>query len=690
MFLINRRVLVYPIFILALLTSSLPSSAQSLERLEKQAIRSFQRANFVKARDQFVVLYDSGWNKVSTTSYLASCYLELNNPVKSYEVLSSVNEADPDINFLKIKSSFALEKFDEAERLINNFGDTSGYNLKPLAAQLVKARDSYNNERGFLIQNFGSSVNSEDMEYSAVMFDDFNKLMFTVRKEKTLAKDNRNNSDGSGMTFETVYITSIDSTDTWQEPIPVDNSLQEKRSHDATVQIYDGGRKMISYHDGRLYISTLNDGILSKGESLEFHGVDEAVDTHCFLSSDERTLFFASDFSSPGNDLDLYVTKRSDDGSWSKPQSLDVLNTKFDEDSPFISSDGTFYFSSRGHNSMGGYDIFKSTYDSASNEWTTPENLGSPINSVAEDIYYTTEGKVGYMSSSRLGGYGSLDLYRIFLFNKVKVSGQLLDDDGKPVADATIDIKYDTTLLRTFTDDKGDYEMYIPINKNIHTTFIKDSLNLFEGDYIVNIFFKDQNDNEFNFYVDYLDGSAEPSKPKGVEHINIEVKNDYTFNPIISSVDKQKEKVWADSVNVAFEERLLKRREISLLKIENDNLSILSKNLNLKAATVRGKNDTRSTQVLEGNEEITPEDGEDLSGYVVQILALTIPRDPPKAFFEKIENYQVEARDGKDGLRRFFVGLFEGRKEARELAKSLKKSGYEDVFIRKAEKYLSL
>ncbi len=686
MILYKRSLVVSFLSLSFVLLVAAPLYAQNLERIEKQAIRSFKRENFVKARDQFLILYDSGWNQVSTSSYLASCYLELNNPEKSYDILSELDAESQDVNFLRIRSAFSLELFDEAERLINAFGDTTGYKLEPIINKLLQARDSYANEKGYLIQNFGSSVNSEDMEYSAVMFDDYNKLLYTVRKEDVAV------SDGSGLTFETVYSTEIDSTDTWQAPVPVDITVQGKRSHDATVQIYDAGKKMISYHNGRLYISSLKDGVLSKEEDLDLHGQDNAIDTHCFISSDEKTLYFASDFGSVGDDLDLYMTTKGANGRWSEPEPLSKLNTKFDEDSPFLASDGTFYFSSRGHNSMGGYDIFKSSYDSASGEWSDPVNLGSPINSVAEDIYYTTEGKVGYMSSSRLGGFGSLDLYRVFLFNKVKVSGKLLDDDGKPVADATIDIKYDTTSLRTFTDEKGDYEMYIPINKNIHTTFIKDSLNLFEGDYIVNIFFKDQNDNEFNFYVDYLDAAPLQSKGvKEVEHINIEVKNDYTFNPVISSIDKKDERVWADSVNVVFEERQLKRREISLLKIENDNLSILSKNLNLKAASVKRKKETGRQSVPQERGEVSvPNEEEVLSGYVVQILALTIPRQPPQAFFEKIEAYQVEARDGKDGLRRFFIGNFENRKEARELVKSLKKSGYDDVFIRKAEKYLAL
>lgn len=662
------------IFFSILFISVTQINAQNFEKIEKQAIRSFEKKNFVQARDQFLILHKADWNNINTTAYLASCYLQLKNPLKAEEMLSSIKENDPWINYLKIETSFYLEKFEETERLISNFGDTTGYKLQPIIQKLSHARMSYSNEKGYLVQNFGSSVNSKDMEYSAVMFDDFNKLLFTVRKE------NKELTDGSGLAFETVYATEVDSTHNWKNPVPLDISVQDKKSHDATVQIYDSGKKMISYHNGRLYLSTLNEGVMVKKEYLYLHDVKDATDTHCFITPDEKTLFFASDYRSTGGDLDLYTTTKNEKGEWSEPEPMTHLNTNLDEDSPFLASDNTFYFSSRGHNSMGGFDVFKSVYDSLNKEWGAPENMGTPINSVEEDIYFTTEGKVGYMSSSRLGGQGSLDLYRVFLFNKVKVNGKLVDDNGKPVADATIDIKYDTTTLRTYTDDQGDYEMFVPINQEVHATFIKDSLNLFEGDYIVNIFMKDQNDNKFNFYVDYLDSDNSPSGKKQVEHINVDIKNDYEHNPAILSVNKKEEEVWADSLNVVLEQKELTRRELTQLKIaENKKNIITSKNFEINQALI---------QIKEKEKEEEKE--ENIADWAVQILAMSTSVEPDQTFFDKLGPYAVANIDGKDGLRRFFIRQFQTKKEAKSVLKVLKKAGYKDAFLRKSERYLTL
>ena len=105
--------------------------------------------------------------------------------------------------------------------------------------------------------------------------------------------------------------------------------------------------------------------------------------------------------------------------------------------------------------------FFQTSYDSISQKWNEPKNLGYPINTVAEDTYFTIDGKLGYLSSTRTGGFGSLDVYRVFLFNKVSVAGQLLDSASNPIADAEVNIKYDSTNLRTYTDGNGAYELLV-------------------------------------------------------------------------------------------------------------------------------------------------------------------------------------------------------------------------------------
>ncbi|MBO4613509.1 MAG: PD40 domain-containing protein, partial [Bacteroidales bacterium] len=122
--------------------------------------------------------------------------------------------------------------------------------------------------------------------------------------------------------------------------------------------------------------------------------------------------------SSYGNDvktgLDLYVSHKTDEG-WSPLQLLPGnVNTDFDEAFPFLASDGTLFFASKGHNSIGGYDIFKSEYDASAGKWGYPENLGFPINTPYDDFMYAVEsnGKSAFFASDRSSKDGQVMVCR--------------------------------------------------------------------------------------------------------------------------------------------------------------------------------------------------------------------------------------------------------------------------------------
>jgi hypothetical protein len=408
------------------------------------------------------------------------------------------------------------------------------------------------------------------------------------------------------------------------------------------------------------------------------------------MTDDENTIFFASDFMSEGEDLDLFVAYKNEEGVWSEPEPLQIFNTEFDEDSPFLASDSTFYFSSRGHNSMGGYDIFKSTYDPVKKSWTKPQNLGFPINTVAEDTYFSTDGKIAYLSSTREGGYGSLDLYRVFLFNKVKVEGVLYNKDQKPMTDAQIIIHYDSITLNSFTDENGNYEMFVPVNKKMHIRFVKDSLDQFEGDYIANIFMKDENNNEFNFFIDYLSPESK-NEEEAVSHINIEVKNDYKENPIIASTAAEEEVKWSDSVNTVVTKILhekLEAKELTYLEEKEDKIEIKSQNLHIRDAVVER---TEKSVVEEKTTDENPTVTQPSKNYTIQILAIKKKEKPDQMYFSELEpGSDIGSIMGKDGINRFYIGEYPSKKEALREMRSLREKGYSDAFIRKLSKYASL
>ncbi|MGZ4044529.1 MAG: hypothetical protein ACXVO9_15095, partial [Bacteroidia bacterium] len=114
---------------------------------------------------------------------------------------------------------------------------------------------------------------------------------------------------------------------------------------------------------------------------------------------------------------DIYRIKHLPNGKWAMPYNLGPeINTQYDEDAPFIHPDGvTMYFSSKGHNTMGNYDVFKSVLDLETNQFSKAENLGYPINTVSNDIFFvmSVDGQRGYYSSIKEDTYGDNDIYEI-------------------------------------------------------------------------------------------------------------------------------------------------------------------------------------------------------------------------------------------------------------------------------------
>jgi Tol biopolymer transport system component len=139
-------------------------------------------------------------------------------------------------------------------------------------------------------------------------------------------------------------------------------------------------------------------------------------ETSACYSADGEIIFFSSDRPGGYGGKDLYFVKKLSNGKWGKPFNLGpTINTEYNEDAPFVSPSGEeIYFSSEGHKNMGGYDVFKSSYDEKG-EFSEPENMGAPINTVGDDIFFVinTNGSAAYMSSEREGGYGAQDIYKI-------------------------------------------------------------------------------------------------------------------------------------------------------------------------------------------------------------------------------------------------------------------------------------
>lgn len=190
------------------------------------------------------------------------------------------------------------------------------------------------------------------------------------------------------------------------------------------------------------------------------------------ISSDGRTIYFASNRAGGYGELDIWKSTKDANGEWGEPENLGpTINTKASEKSPFFHSDGqTLYFSSTGHLGYGGYDIYFSKLDDEK-LWKKPINIGYPINSEKDDLgfFVSTDGQFGYFASDKLKGNGGWDLYAFPLYKEARpekvmfLAGELKDENNKVVNDARLEIKNMRTKESTTIDVDSATGKYVAV-----------------------------------------------------------------------------------------------------------------------------------------------------------------------------------------------------------------------------------
>lgn len=192
-----------------------------------------------------------------------------------------------------------------------------------------------------------------------------------------------------------------------------------------------------------------------------------------YLPRSGERVYYSSYGDNGNNGRDIYFVNRLPNGNWSKPQPMPApVNTEYDEDYPFLHPNGrTLYFSSKGHNSMGGYDVFKTTYDPETQSWSKPENMEFPINSPDDDILFVTDSleKTAYFSTGRYSPYGKIDVLKINTerrpMNFAVLRGTVVKEDVAQSILSKITVKdmSNGEIVGTYqAKENGDYYMELP------------------------------------------------------------------------------------------------------------------------------------------------------------------------------------------------------------------------------------
>ncbi len=330
-------------------------------------------------------------------------------------------------------------------------------------------------ERVF-VDNLGASVNSSFAEYGPVITADESTIIFTARRDNSTGgmKDERNSF------FEDIYISNKQNGK-WTVSKHLSKNINSDQ-HDATAGLSSDGSKLYVYRyqkkdGGDLYESTLFGADweapvhMNKNINSKYH---ESTVSQSF---DGRRIYFISDKDNGMGDRDIYFSELDVKGEWGVTKNVGAeLNTKYAEEGVFIHPDGkTIYFSSKGHNTMGGYDIFKSTWENG--KWTAPQNLGYPINGPDDDVFFVVSGsgKRAYFASAKQGGFGEKDLYKITFLGPEKkpllnTQDQLLAMVANPVNNLKTEAAVETksaklTILKgVITDAKTNQPLEAAID----------------------------------------------------------------------------------------------------------------------------------------------------------------------------------------------------------------------------------
>jgi len=327
-----------------------------------------------------------------------------------------------------------------------------------------------------VVENLGPNVNSPYDDFSPTITADGKILYFTSTRPL---------SDGTNNQQDFWFSRIRDGNWSMAENVGAPVNTPENEGSPSIAPdgqtIYFAAQRPDSYGSMDIYVADLRGTRWSNPRNLGPNVNTEYWESQPSIASDGRTLYFVSDRPGGYGGTDIWVTVRSLSGEWSQPTNLGPeVNTAGDEASPFIAADGkTLYFSSNGHPGMGGLDMFVTRWDK--DHWTTPVNMGTPLNSEGDDRFYSlpASGRTVYFSSDRPGGFGGLDIYAAYPNpfppgGVTTVAGVVTDArTGRPLgADITLEDLESGEVVAKFqsNDVTGEYLVVLPAGRHYGVT----------------------------------------------------------------------------------------------------------------------------------------------------------------------------------------------------------------------------
>ncbi len=311
-------------------------------------------------------------------------------------------------NAYRIGSNFdkALETYELFLRDV----DTETYDIELVRFQMQTCHNARQMMRKPLLvvdRNVGSPVNSRFSEFNPVISSDEKTLLFT-----------------RALQFYDAVFWSTREDGVWSEPENLNPKLGIDQDYYPSSLSHDG-RTMLLYridtYDGNIYQSRFEDDSWSNVTKLNNNINTKYWESHATMTRDGRRIYFTSNRRESIGGLDIFMSEHDSTGDWGPAVNLGPeINTVYNEETPFLANDDrTLFFSSRGHFNIGGYDIFRSDLG-ADGRWSTPVNIGYPVNTPDDELFFIPVGKGerGYYSRFDDEGYGRMDLFSCDIYSE--------------------------------------------------------------------------------------------------------------------------------------------------------------------------------------------------------------------------------------------------------------------------------
>jgi len=432
----------------------IPDSTKNIKKTLNAGLLNYRNGDYSLALTYLEQVKNQYSENIEIVYTLAECYYftdKYSLAVKYFENAKSLNYKDNALLETYLADSYHKNsQFDEAKNLYHKFliaatneTDKKYFEMRIKQCENGKASSSKTTTLSFL--NLGENINSLFSDYAYFQLKDTNLVIISSKRNNCIGNQI---NPYDGQYYEDIYF-SKNNNNNYESSYNAGNKINSEDPN-ACIGVSKTGEKIYVYsseNQGDIYEMELKNQKWLKTKKLNFINT-LSQETSISLTKDEKFIYFVSDRDGGAGEKDIFMISQKSDSTYFPAINLGLnINTIYNEESVYINNtNDTLYFSSEGHNSIGGYDIFRSVKNK-SGDWQKAENMGYPYNSPSDDMYFFPSDTSSFLTTTRENNIGNSDIYVVY-------------QQSEPKKEIVAEIK-DTTTVKEIVVAKPNYDNLI-------------------------------------------------------------------------------------------------------------------------------------------------------------------------------------------------------------------------------------